>query len=58
MKYAVLILSLFMVACADPVQQCVEKKQDSWRKSNPNADYAKASSVNEKFREECKRQLK
>lgn len=58
MKYAVLILSLFIMGCADPVEQCVDKKQDAWRKSNPKADYSKASSVNEKFREECKRSAK
>ena len=58
MQFVVILLSLLMVACTDPMQECVDKKQDAWRKSNPTADYAKSSSANEKFREECKRQFK
>lgn len=53
MKYIVLLISFTLIACSDPVEQCVQKKQDSWRQSNPNADYAKSSSANEKFRKEC-----
>lgn len=53
MKYLILFISLTLVACTDPVEECVAKKQDSWRKSNPNADYAKSSTANERFRKEC-----
>lgn len=53
MKYLILLFSFTLMACTDPVEQCVQQKQDSWRKSNPNADYAKSSSANEKFRKEC-----
>lgn len=53
MKYIVLFISFILVACADPADQCVQRKQQEWRKNNPNADYAKSSSTNEKFRKEC-----
>lgn len=58
MKYLILFISLTLVACADPVEKCVQQKQESWRKSNPNADYAKSSTANEKFRKECGGQKK
>lgn len=58
MKYLILFISLTLVACTDPVEECVAKKQDSWRKSNPNADYAKSSTANERFRKECGGQKK
>jgi hypothetical protein len=35
------------------VEERVAKKQDSWRKSNPNADYAKSTTANEQFRKQC-----
>jgi hypothetical protein len=53
MKYLLLFISITLIACTDPVEQCVQQKQESWRKSNPNADYGKSSSANEKFRKEC-----
>lgn len=53
MKYLILLSSLTLIACTDPVEKCVQQKQESWRKSNPNADYGKSSSANEKFRKEC-----
>ena len=52
MKFIVLF-TLLLAACSNPVEECVAKKQESWRKSNPNADYAKSSTANEKFRKEC-----
>lgn len=54
MKYYLLLLPFILAACTDPVEDCVAKKQDSWRKSNPTADYAKSSTANEKFRQECR----
>jgi hypothetical protein len=45
---------LLLAACADPVEKCVAKKQEAFRKANPKADYAVGSTANEKFREECK----
>jgi len=53
MKYLILLLSFTLVACTDPVEKCVEKKQKNWRENNPKADYGKAASANEKFRNEC-----
>jgi len=53
MKYIVLLISFILIACSDPVDQCVQRKQDSWRKNNPNADHGKAITANEKFRKEC-----
>ena len=53
MKYLILLLSLTLFACADPVEECVNRKQKNWRENNPNADYAKSSTANEKFRKEC-----
>lgn len=58
MKYLILFISFTLVACTDPVEKCVQQKQDSWRKSNPNADYAKSSTANERFRKECDGQKK
>lgn len=58
MKYLILRISFTLVACTDPVEQCVQRKQDSWRKSNPTADYAKSSTANERFRKECGGQKK
>jgi len=55
MKYLILLISFTLVACTDPVEKCVQQKQENWRKSNPNADYGKSSSANEKFRKECGR---
>lgn len=52
MKFIVLFL-LLLTGCNNPVEECVAKKQENWRKNNPNADYAKSSSANEKFRKEC-----
>jgi hypothetical protein len=50
-----LLLTVFvaLAGCGDPVEECVAKKQESWRKSNPNADYAKSSTANEQFRKQC-----
>lgn len=52
-KIFILLLSLTLGACVDPVETCVNEKQKSWREKNPNADYAKSSSANEKFRKDC-----
>ncbi|MBM3363488.1 MAG: hypothetical protein ACKOCZ_09840 [Betaproteobacteria bacterium] len=49
---------LFLVACVDPVEKCVTKKQEAFRKANPKADYAVGSTANEKFRAECKASLR
>lgn len=48
-----LFLTITLASCTDPVEDCVAKKQENWRKNNPTADYAKSSSANEKFRKEC-----
>jgi hypothetical protein len=53
MKYLAIFISLFLIGCVDPVETCVDEKQKSWREKNPNADYGKSSSANEKFRKEC-----
>ena len=53
MKIFILLLSLTLVACLDPVEKCVDEKQSNWREKNPNADYGKSSLANEKFRKEC-----
>ena len=53
MKYLILLISVTLVGCSDPAEQCVQRKQQEWRKNNPTADYAKSSSANEKFRKEC-----
>ena len=53
MKFTVLFVVLILAGCSDPYEDCVARKQDSWRKSNPNADYAKSSTANERFRREC-----
>ena len=53
MKYLLFILTLALSACTSPYDDCVKKKQEAWRKSNPNADYAKSSTANEKFMKEC-----
>ena len=45
---------LLVTACVDPVEKCVAKKQEAFRKANPKADYAVGSTANEKFRAECK----
>jgi uncharacterized short protein YbdD (DUF466 family) len=52
MKYLILT-ALLLVGCSDPYDECVSKKQESWRQSNPNADYAKATTANERFMREC-----
>ena len=54
MKYIMLFLLLLIVGCSDPYEACVSKKQDEYRKKNPNASYAKSSTENEKFRKECR----
>lgn len=51
--YTTVLSVLVLLGCADPYEDCVIKKQDAYRESNPKADYAKASSANEKFRKEC-----
>lgn len=53
MKFIVLFVIFLFAGCSNPYEECVAKKQESWRKSNPNADYAKSSTANEKFRKEC-----
>jgi hypothetical protein len=53
MKYVVCVVLLGFMGCSDPYEDCVAKKQESWRQSNPNADYAKSSTANERFRKEC-----
>lgn len=53
MKFIVLFVIVLFAGCSNPYEECVAKKQESWRKSNPNADYAKSSTANEKFRKEC-----
>jgi hypothetical protein len=53
MKYLILLTLFTLVACTDPVEDCVQRKQKSWRENNPNADYAKSSTANERFRKEC-----
>jgi len=58
MKYSILLLCCVMLGCTNPVEDCVNKKQQDWRKSNPTADYAKSSSANERFREQCQRMAK
>ncbi len=45
---------LLLTACVDPVEKCVAKKQEAFRKANPKADYAVGSTANEKFRAECR----
>lgn len=52
-KLLLLSVFVFLTGCGDPVEECVAKKQDSWRKSNPNADYAKSTTANEQFRKQC-----
>ena len=52
-KLLLLSMLVFLTGCGDPVEECVAKKQDSWRKSNPNADYAKSTTANEQFRKQC-----
>lgn len=54
MKYMLLLVVLITTGCSDPYEDCVAKKQESWRQSNPNSDYAKSSTANEKFRKDCK----
>lgn len=53
MKFIVLFVLFLFAGCSNPYEECVAKKQESWRKSNPTADYAKSSTANEKFRKEC-----
>lgn len=53
MKYLILFLCLTLVACADPVENCVNEKQKAWREKNTKADYGKATLANERFRKEC-----
>ena len=53
MKLVVLLSSLIVLGCSDPYEECVARKQDAWRDSNPKADYAKSSTANERFRKEC-----
>jgi hypothetical protein len=58
MKLSILLLCCVLMGCTNPVEDCVDKKQDAWREANPKADYAKASSANERFREQCQRMAK
>lgn len=53
MKSIVLFIALVFAGCSNPYEECVARKQESWRKSNPTADYAKSSTANERFRREC-----
>lgn len=53
MKYILPFVSLIFLGCSNPYEECVSNKQKVWRESNPNADYAKSSSANEKFRKDC-----
>lgn len=48
-----LLSALALSACMDPIEECVEKKQQAYRQENPKADYAKGSTANGKFRLEC-----
>jgi hypothetical protein len=53
MKYILLFVTLTFLGCSNSYEECVNQKQKVWRESNPNADYAKSSAANEKFRKEC-----
>lgn len=53
MKYIVLCAVLIIMGCSNPYEDCIAKKQESWRKQNPKANYGKASTENERFRSEC-----
>lgn len=48
------LAAVLLAACVDPVEQCVAKKQEAFRKANPKADYAVGSTANEKFRADCR----
>ncbi len=52
-KLLLLSVFIFLAGCGDPVEECVAKKQENWRKNNPNVDYAKSSTANEQFRKQC-----
>ncbi len=48
-----LLSALALSACMNPIEKCVEKKQQAYRKANPNANYGQGATANEKFRLEC-----
>lgn len=53
MKYLLFVLILTLIGCTSPYDECVNNKQEAWRKINPNADYGKSSAANERFMKEC-----
>lgn len=55
MKYLILILTILIIGCTkDPVEDCINKKQQIYREAHPKDNYSQATAANERFRKECK----
>lgn len=50
--FALLSLNL-LSGCFSAIEECVAKKQETYRKANPKASYAAATAANEKIRADC-----
>jgi hypothetical protein len=52
MKYFIL-LSIFLVACSNQYDQCIETEKVNYRKRNPNASYGQLMSKQSEFEMMC-----